>query len=399
MINSESESTILKSITSNYVNLEIEIHKKVANGEKINVMIYEPSSNTSKLSLIRAFNKNELFSVIVFSHDNSEVSRRNYESIGSDVIYGGDVYEICLEKSIDIFFVESPHHFFSFHKPTYDFYTKIPERVFEEVLLCYVPYAYICIADDHPYNDHVHRYCWKFFVESIFHFKKAKAIKNRVDNVVLSGHPYLDEYYSNYISTKDDDKNVTILWAPHHNSSFYNGISLREQECVLRNMLIENDDVRAIFRPHPNLFGVLDSEIHVNSEDYNALITQDEAKEMKSFWENHDRVECSYKGSIVEFFEASDLIITNCGGFQMEMLHSNRIVINLINQNKLNEQLKLFQSYCYLPSSKDEFKSLVKDLTAKGNFHKPQRNEINRYLPDKGNAGESIVKHIENIFT
>jgi UDP-N-acetylglucosamine 2-epimerase len=213
---------------------------------------------------------------------------------------------------------------------------------------------------------------------------------------VLTGHPYLDGYYSDYLIENNRIHDLTILWAPHHNKVFYNNVSLVEQESVLRELIVKNENVRVIFRPHPNLFGALNSEMHMNSDDYNTLMTLDEAKRMKAFWENHDRVDCSYKGSIVEFFEAADLIITNCGGFQMEMLHSNRVLVNLINQKLLNRQLKNFQKYCYLPNDKVEFNTILNTYLTKRGKNRTHRDEINQYLPDEGKAGETIVEHICN---
>jgi hypothetical protein len=389
-----SDAVLIKSLEVHYEKLRRQIFEKLSNNKQINVVVYEPTANTSKVTLIEALEEHELFNVTVVSHDDSSEAIQLYNKMNVHVLKGIGVYEVCLSPEVDadILFLDNPHKYFSFHEPSYDFYSSIPEDIFRKILLCYVPYAYICVNDEHSCSDHIHRYVWKFFVESMSHFKKANTFKNRVNNIVLTGHPYLDVYYTNYNVVPPLEH--VVLWAPHHNITFYNNISLKEQDRVLRGLLERHKSLQIIFRPHPNLLGALDSSKHQNSQDYNTLLTYEEALDLKAFWENHNRVHCLYKGPITEGFERSTSIVTNCGGFQMEMLHSKRTVINLVQQDILSPQLRMFQSSNYTPNNVSEFESVMEKVISDNVAKVFNQEPLNRLLPQPGNAGKRIVNHL-----
>lgn len=370
--------------------LEKKVKNKVASGKKVNILIEEPNLNVTKKSLIQSLLNEGDFNVTIYSHTFTKKVENYYNSLGVYVIYGGQLEGICSEYDIDILFISDPHRYFECTPPTYDFYKKITNNILYTTLIAYIPYAFLCMKDSHAFDDIVQRYVWRYFLETEYHVNCIDKKVNRVSNYFVTGHPYLDAY-KNFKREKKIER--TILWCPHHNPIFYNAVSLRDQDLALRNIL-NSGDVKVIFRPHPNLFQSLNSERHSSSKDYKILLTASEAIEFKNFWENNHNVICDYNSPIKDLFSISDLVITNCGGFQMESLCAGLPIINLINRGLLSSFMDMFSAqYNFADNFEDMMGLINRYLT--NEIKSVNLNAVLKQLPEIGNAGNNIAKNIK----
>lgn len=371
--------------------LEKKIKYKVALGKKVNILIEEPNLNITKKSLIQSLLYEDDFNVTVYSHTLTKKVKGYYDSIGVNVIYGGQLENICTEYDTDVLFISDPHRFFECTPPTYDFYKKITNNILYTTLIAYIPYAFLCMKDSHAFDDIVQRYAWRYFLETEYHLNCLDKKANRVDNYLVTGHPYLDAY-KNF---KHDNKTErTILWCPHHNPIFYNSVNLREQDLSLRSIL-NTENIKIIFRPHPNLFQSLTSSTHSSSKDYKTLLTASEASEFKYFWENHHNVICDYNTPIKDLFSLSDLVITNCGGFQMESLCTGLPIINLINRGLLSSFMDMFSEQYNFADNVEDMMTLI-HMFLKGDIKGVNLNDVLKLLPEIGSAGNNIAINIKS---
>lgn len=362
---------MLSKILDNTSRLEKRARSKVAQGRRINVLFLESSSNISKVSILKELSCDADFNVSVLSHDQSDISKALYQFAGVKHILGGTLEDIVAREDIDILFLDNPHYYLDTSHPTHDFYKRISSSIFEKALFCYIPYAYISVSNHEAYTDYFHKFSWKFFLESHFHLLESRKFTNNVDrlpNQIVTGHPYIDPYLTDkydfdLTQAMHNTSKFRITWCPHHNPVFYGGVSITEQESALRSILESEQDVEIYFRPHPNLLASLKSEVHINSADYQTLLNKDLAKIFEEYWLKNDRVVFYDKGPVYQVFKNSDLIIHNCGGYQMEAIFSGSPIINLVNQGILNDhilQYKSYQSFCSEPT---DFKRTVKQFT------------------------------------
>lgn len=391
---------MLERIENNTLRLVNIVTAKYRSGAKVNILLMDTTSNISKVSLLyHLSNERFHFEVFVLTHDLSDVSLQLYENLNITLIKGGTLDKAVEENDIDILFLDNPHKYFSFVKPTYDFYSPISDSVFSRVLICYIPYAYISIRSDEPYTDMIHRFAWKFFIESHFHYLEAIGCRKNLekrDNIFVTGHPFLDPYFSNefdYIEKYDLRKlrTKTIVWCPHHNAAFYGNISLKEQEKFLRNLLEANPELIVVFRPHPNLLAVLNSKIHQESKDYRILIDQELSESIKGFWLQHPRVLYFSQGPIYQIFKTADVILHNCGSYQMEAVVSGTPVVNLVNLQLLNDHALQFKKFQHFPRNIGELSAITTQILDSG---------VGTTLRDKSadlglDAGFQIAKNLD----
>lgn len=395
---------MLQHIIENNVRLEKRVRKKIAVGQKANILIIKSSSNTSKVSLISEIQKrSEIFNVFVLSHDQSEVSKRLYSSLRANLIIGGNLEDVLLKNDIDILFIDNPHYYFEFSSPAHDFYNKLSNGIFENILICYVPYAYICISNPEVYTDFFHSFSWRFYLESYFHLlevgKYAKTLP-RLPNQVVTGHPYIDPYCTdefdfNFAEISEHRASKKLVWCPHHNPVFYGGVSISEQEKILRKCLEKNSDLIIFFRPHPNLFGALKSKKHLDSSDYKILLDDELHDTLHEFWLNNPRVVFVEKGPIYEYFKAADVIVHNCGGYQMEALVSGAKVINLVNPAILNKHILQYEDFQEFAQNPVDFAGKLE--LAIGEIQGPRRRITG--FEDQVSAGALIASNLERSLT
>lgn len=361
---------MLSKVLETHVRLEKRVRSKAKQGKKINVLFLESCSNISKVSLLTEMaSNNSDFNVTVLSHDQSDISKNLYQNTGAKLILGGSIEDVITHEDIDLLFLDNPHYYYDFLKPTHDFYKKLPASIFANVLICYIPYAYIAVSSHEAYTDFFHSYSWKFFLESYFHLTELKRYSRnieRISNQVVTGHPYIDPYLTNKY---DFDKQITrktsatrrVTWCPHHNPTFYGGVSILEQEKVLRELLELNTDLEIYFRPHPNFFAALKSKTHIDSKDYQTLLSNEIQEIFESYWLNNSRVIYYDKGPVYQLFKSSDLIIHNCGGYQMEAVASRAQIINLVSRELLNDHVLQFQKLQNFCSNKNDFNTALNE--------------------------------------
>lgn len=390
---------MLQAILENQIHLEKRIHNKTQKRNKVNVLIIESTSNIAKVSLINSLiERDKFFNLFILSHDQSETSKHLYARLGANVILGGKLEDIVTEKEIDLLFLDNPHYHFDFAKPSHDFYAKLSSLIFENCLICYVPYAYISTSNPEVYTDFFHNYSWRYYLESHFHLLEVDYHNRnnpRLPNQVVTGHPYLDPYFTDKFdfNSAEFDRYHSfkkITWCPHHNPVFYGGISIEAQEKLLREYLEDNADVVIFFRPHPNLFGALRSKQHLESSEYKILLNEDLLKTFEDYWLKHPRIINAEKGPIYQHFKHSDLIIHNCGGYQMEAIASGSNIINLINPLILNKHVLQYENYQVFCNKPETLKPSISEMLS-------QKTSPKRRLTGMEStplAGELIAKNL-----
>jgi hypothetical protein len=393
---------MIVDVTRNHSIIEERLRAKLASGKKINVLIPESNTNTSKVSLISEIAKIEdIFEVTVISHNPSRSKTEMYSKLGANLKIGGNLEEHISNLEVDLLFIENPHFYYEFNSPTHDFYTKLSRSVFERVLVCYVPYAYISVSGSGAYTDYIHRYSWKFYLESFFHLLESEKYGQFLPNRVVTGHPYSDPYFTNeYDFLADElrryDAVRKVVWCPHHNPVFYGGVSLAEQELVMRNFLDRNEDVVVFFRPHPNLLRAPRRKSLVESGDYRVLLDNDIGARFNEYWLGHPRVVYLNQVPVYEYFKAADIIVHNCGGYQMEALMSGAQVINLVNPKILNAHVLQYRDHQMFCDTPESFVSCLQRCfeSAASAHRKNAFGALSGHVP----AGRLIAKDLEKAF-
>lgn len=372
------------------------LSSRCASGGGVRVLVMESSSNTSKVSLLSALDR-EGFDVFVLSHDTSALSKAIYVGLGCSVIYGGTLEDAVASNDIDVIFIDNPHYYLEGGRPGHDFYRMIPRSVSDRALFCYVPYAYIAVSSSEAYTDYFHRMSWKFFLESDFHLMEYMRLNLGSDcgNAFVSGHPYLDPYLTKAYDFLPDVRlpdgcTRLLTWCPHHNPIFYNQIEFWDQERELRRLLEEDSALVVAFRPHPNLFATLESSIHRESKDYKTLLQGGAVSAIKEFWLNHPRVIDARKGPIYQLFKSSDVIVHNCGGYQMEAVFSGARVVNTVNVGLLNRSALQYSDHQVYPNSPSDFRAAVVQALSRESL--PRLDLWPN--PLRAEAGQLIAEHL-----
>jgi len=307
----------------------------------------------------------------------------------------------------DILFIQHPYYNFNDIKINfYGIMHNIPEElfsenIFETPLLCYIPYGYGALNDNKhkpvngAYNLPIHNIAWKVFCESVWHKNQAK-VKSITQglNYIVSGYPKLDDFFQQKKKIINKNK-FNIIWAPHHNEYFEN-IPIKVIHKTLVKLINVNQNVNIIFRPHPNLLrNDIDNSKHLLKNDFNKIF---------NFWKFHRQGRVNMSSEIYYLFFQSDMMITNCVGFQIEYFITKKPLLSYIKLDYLNDLVrKNIIAHCFHANNVFQINKICEELIKKSNKSNKSNkiikleNSIFKNITQK-DASKQIIENIKKEF-
>lgn len=355
--------------------------------------------------LVKAFLDNSDFFEYDIIHEISvDGEAESLESLGLNVYHINSAARPSIEN-YDILFLQHPY--VNISGVSVDFFgimrdvnrLLLPVDSSRHPLLCFIPYAFTVIDERHHgsvdgfHNLPIHNIAWKVFCESEWHLDRAqRGAALGADNWVASGYPKLDDIIPSNLPVLNYE-NPTIIWAPHHNVHFQ-GIPMYVMHKFLVEMLGNINGLKVIFRPHPNL--IKNSSITYENNG----VTQSQFEEILEFWSGHVRGSFDFTSNLSLLFEKSDLMITDCGGFQAEYLCSGKPIVSYIQPSLLNNfAFDALSDHGYLCSTVDDIKAVVlRILLDRQDKKNVSRLDFLKGIIPSGGAGNAIVKYIRNSF-
>lgn len=272
----------------------------------------------------------------------------------------------------------------------------LPRRAEEQPLLALVPYAFTVINDelhrpvDGFHDLPIHNVGWRIFCETEWHRQRA-AEKSTMHawNWVSTGYPKLDDLTG---PAPDDGVGGArirrIIWAPHHNRTFQ-GLPIPDVHQMLAGYLEARPDLGLVFRPHPNLLK--------QGYDFSAIgMTETHFQDVCQFWGRHPRGSFDMRADLPSLFAESDLMVTDCGGFQAEYVASMRPLVSYIRPGLLNGFAdELTTRANYTARTVAEIEALLRQLVDRGDDPKLTARQASlAALRPTGHAGRAIVESI-----
>ena len=218
----------------------------------------------------------------------------------------------------DILFYTQPYAYM--YPANHDFF------LFKDKLLCYIPYGFFIVENDHElYDLPYHNLAWKIYCPFLNDKKKAKAVsRNSGLNWVVSGYHLLDQY--NRQDTLDvwkikDRKVKRLIWAPHFTLTKVSWIEAQSNFLWMSQLMLDvaeryKDRLQIAFKPHPRLI----SELYLHP-DWGKERTDNYYQRWASM--ENTQVET---GEFVDLFKTSDAMIHDSGSFSVEYLFVNKPV-------------------------------------------------------------------------
>lgn len=189
---------------------------------------------------------------------------------------------------------------------------------FQDILSCYVSYAYNNIAASYTYNMPFHDRLWRFYLEndSMVEFFNSRLGYVR-ENHVAVGYPSFDSFNRRNIEEKKEGYKY-IIWAPHHTLEPEFGVLHRDSFLYYSEVMMEmvkkyHEEVVFIFRPHPLLKSKLYSHPawgKKKTDDY------------YNYWNKRENTLLSETRDYIDDFILSDAIIHDSGSFTIEYLYT-----------------------------------------------------------------------------
>jgi len=233
---------------------------------------------------------------------------------------------------------------------------------FLDKLTIYVPY-YINGTNDYEmaYNQPIHNYCWRYYVESSIHKTLAeKYSHSKGENVVISGYPGIEDFirkdYNPIDTWKSNDRTLKrIVWAPHQTIELSGSVNyscfLQYADFMLELAEKYKDNVQFAFKPHPLLKQKLGQKWGKSKTDEYYIKWASMDNSMISDSDYHD------------LFLTSDALIHDCGSFTIEYLFLNKPVVRLMNNIDPRTMFSDFGISCinqhYLVYKKEELEEFV----------------------------------------
>lgn len=293
-----------------------------------------------------------------------------------------------------------------FYSVPYD-YTKDEYRIhhFTESLSCYVPYLFTTNGKEAKnYDGPFHNLVWRNFYETEIHKQYAqKYARNRGDNVVISGHPGIDDFLFPSLDSITDPwplkNHKRIIWAPHHTidgqGQGLNYSTFTKYHSVFKEIAIEyTDEVQIAFKPHPML-----KEKLYKDEDWGKARTDDYYQSWKDM-ENGLLEQSGY----IDLFLTSDALIHDCSSFMVEYLSTRKPVLYLMHDDNVADRLHEFGKIAldkhYKSNNIGEIRSFIDNQVLQSDdFMYPIRAEFVSEFLKQGNgssASENIIEYLIN---
>lgn len=327
--------------------------KKLQNRDSVNVVFFVFFESVWKvdylyrlMALDNRFNPTILVCPVVNKGYHYMIEQMNscynyFNNLGYNVIKS---YDMDADRYLDVRHTISPDVIFY----TNPYQSLIDSRYyidkFKDILTCYVPYYYGEGAQGEFVNHKLHNECWKFFVESDFHYSFCKRhMYNNAKNVLVTGYPGVDAFLDdNYIPNdvwKIKNKKIKrLIWAPHHSINESASLSyscfLYYYQYMLDVARHYKNEIQVAFKPHPLLKNNLYS-----------YWGKDKTDEYYNKWANGENT-FLVEGNYVDLFLTSDAMIHDSGSFLIEYLYVNKPVMRTDNNRPLEQQFNDFAIEC-----------------------------------------------------
>jgi hypothetical protein len=270
-------------------------------------------------------------------------------------------------------------------------------------LICYIPYGFkIANNNNNHYNQEIHNYAWKLFIETNWHEKMYKKLgKLEAQNTVVTGYPKFDLYLGqnskqsisiHNIKEKSRNRKI-VIWAPHW--SINDGLlNYSTFDIFYRNFIDLRDkykDLFFIFKPHQRLRHYI-TEIGFMSEH-----------DVSNYYSNWDNCENStlYDGAdYIDLFKLSSAMITDSGSFLAEYLPSKGPLLLLRSNHSVGYNTlgaELIKQY-YSTSDYDGIQNFLnKQVIEEFDPMKQNRQAFLKriWTPEEGPSSDLIIKHIK----
>ena len=299
------------------------------------------------------------------------------------------------ELKPDIVFYEQPHQSLPDHLWV--------EAVNQYALTCYVPYGILTAKIQQlQFNREFHHNLWRIFCESPTHLALARKYSDIGDrNVVISGHPKLDEYLSTAeppCSLWPSARNPhvrRIIWAPH--------FSIKNREVAFSTfhkyykLFLEfaqqRPDVEWVVKPHPWLRSAVVKY---------RLMTKSEIERYLSAWNELPNATLYESGNYFDLFKTSDAMILDSVSFLAEYMPTGNPMLFLVNKeppivgfNEFGEEIVagLYKAYRW-----EDIANFISQTVVAGNDPmKAKRIDIVQRLltPTANGAGNTIRRYFE----
>jgi len=268
---------------------------------------------------------------------------------------------------------------------------------FLDTLTCYVPYSFrIDTLYNYNYNNDLVNLTWINFYETPIHKElAAKYARNKGENVIVSGYPYLDNFRRHSqksVWKSQPNKKKKIIWGPHWTIKGHQSTGL-DWSCFLDYAdfflkAAENykDELQLAMKPHPFLRNTLESS---------DLWGIEKTKDYFLKWQQMENCQL-VEGDYVDLFIDSDALIHDSGSFMAEYLILNKPIAYTLNDRDLNKDLNEFGqlaiSYHRIVRSEAELLEFIEDvITGKENFNQERTVFINNHLVFNDKMSANII--------
>lgn len=183
---------------------------------------------------------------------------------------------------------------------------------------CYIAYGFL-MADalDYQFGQSFHHAAWKVFAATPREVEEySRRSKRLVPNVELTGYPKFDLFRDADL-TETDPK--TVVWAPHWTIGMVyptlNFGTFPEIFSGMLELMRSMQDLRFVFRPHPNLRHACASTGFMNAEQYDYYM---------DFMKGLGNVDIYSEGDNISLFCRSSAMITDSISFLAEYVPTGR---------------------------------------------------------------------------
>lgn len=372
----------------------------------IRVFFFALDSSTWKYeSVYRLMEKDDKFDPIVlvcpidnqgeeYKHNKLEecykyFSENNYNVI-STYDKEHDTYLDAHELKPDIIFYTNPYRYL------------IDDRYyinrFNDVLTCYVNYAYNNISSRYTCGLEFHQLLWRYYIENGDNYVLVKRFYN-ARNCRVTGYPLIDIFTQYKVQSwpwKLENKQLKrVIWAPHHTiegntDDIALSTFLLYYDTMLQIAEQYKDRIQFAFKPHPLLLCALYKHPQWGKERTDAYYKR---------WENGENT-TYIKGAYYDLFCTSDAMIHDSGSFIIEYLYVNKPVLILTEGGNRLSQCNVTATNAYdchyEGKNENDIISFINDIVLKGKDTKQEMRVsfYNKYL--KPPYGESVAQNIIN---
>lgn len=394
--NTKQYLNICKTTKKNYNKILKKLKKKAKN-EKIRVgFLCFDSARWKAQSLYELLEKDEHFEPFIimsklYVGNGNQTRVQTNDDFLEKCKYFKKNHKVCyaydLEKDKYLKLEEFNADYIFYQLPFYYHKNQMPLITSKNALTAYIPY-YVSLIPNETKFDTLFRACLHKYYLPYNEQKEyyEKNMWNDGQNIYVSGHTALDDFYLGNNSEKNS--NTTIIYSPHHsieNNSPLKLATFNELGEAMLKYAQKHPEINWIFRPHPLLKNVLKT-----------ILPDDKINDYYSAWEKIGLYDTD--GDYIDRFLKSDLLI-NDSGFIIEYLPTGKPAIQLINPKRAcyDKFTENAIDCCYKVETKEDlYKTLDKLIIEKNDDKKEIRsNFINQKKLGQIYAAENILNDIK----